>query len=81
MSTNPRGRRNSPLNHDPEALRWALTKSGMTQRDLASAVGKSAGHISEILSGTRSAPQPLLEAIASTLNCPVVVLEAKRSIA
>lgn len=79
MQTIPRGHRMSPLNHDPEAVRWALTKSGYTQAQLADEVGVSRGLMSEILKGTRNARQPLLQQIARALNCPVVILESKRS--
>lgn len=68
----------SPLHHDPEALSWALSKSGMTQRDFAVAVDRSPGLVSEILRGTRNAPPTLLARMAEVLNCPVVTLEAKR---
>lgn len=79
MKTPTRGHRQSPLNHNPEALRWALTKSGLTQAELAARANVSRGLMSEIVNGTRNARQPTLEKIAAALNCPVVVLEAKRS--
>lgn len=68
----------SPLNHDPEAVRWALKKSGLTQREFAERISCSPGQLSEILKGTRNARQPLLERMADELNCPIVVLESKR---
>ena len=67
----------TPLNHSPEALKYALKQSGMTQRDLADAVKISRGLLSEILGGTRNAKQELLVKMAHVLNCPVVILEAK----
>lgn len=70
-----------PLHHDPEALAWALSKSGMTQRDFADELGKSRSLINEILKGTRNAGPALLIDMARVLNCPVVVLEAKREVA
>jgi hypothetical protein len=75
----------SPLNHEPEALAWALAKSGLTQRQLREVLLEkghpvSAGHLSEIINGIRNCRQPLLEAIAAALNCPVVVLERKRDL-
>ncbi|MGJ6980031.1 helix-turn-helix domain-containing protein [Aestuariimicrobium soli] len=45
----------SPLNHEPEALRYALDKSGLTQKQLAEAVGCSQSLVSEMLAGTRNA--------------------------
>lgn len=82
----PRGHRMSPLNHEPEALAWAITKSGYTQAGLVAALAAngnpvSKGQLSEIVRGTRNCRQPLLEAIAAVLNCPVVVLERKRVVA
>lgn len=69
------------LYHSPEALQWALDKSGLKQKELAARIGKSAGHVSDLLSGRRSAPPSLLLQIADALNCPVVALEAKRAVA
>lgn len=71
----------SPLNHDPDALRYALDKSGLTQRELAAAIGKSPSMVTEMLRGTRNATPATLAAIAVALNCPLVVIEAKRSAA
>jgi transcriptional regulator with XRE-family HTH domain len=78
MTKLPRGHRKSPLGHDPEALAWALKKSGLTQVAFAEQIGKSAGLVSEILKGTRNATPALLLEMAKALNCPIVVLEAKR---
>lgn len=77
----PRGHRMSPLDHSPEALRYALDKSGLTQSEFAEQVGKSQSLVSEILKGTRNANPRLLLRMAQVLNCPVVVLEAKRQVA
>lgn len=82
----PRNKRNTPLNHEPEALAWAITKSGMNQTEVIAALAKmkvtvSKGQFSEIVNGTRNCRQPLLEAIAKVLNCPVVALERKRDAA
>lgn len=82
----PRGHRKSPLNHEPEAMEWAWRKSGLTQVQLLEALAAagnpvSKGQLSEIIKGTRNCQQPLLEAIAKVLNCPVVVLERKRDAA
>lgn len=73
-----RGPRRKPLDHDPEALRYALAKSGLTQLALARAVDRSPGFISEVLAGTRNTGTALLPKLAAVLNCPVVVIEAKR---
>lgn len=82
----PRGHRKSPLNHEPQAMAWAVRKSGYTQAQLLDALiatgsPVSKGQLSEIIKGTRNCQQPLLEAIAKVLNCPVVVLERKRDAA
>lgn len=68
----------SPLDHDPEALQWALDKSGMKQKDFAEAIGKSPSLVSEMLKGTRNATPEVIQKMAEALNCPVVVLERKR---
>lgn len=78
MANIPRGHRKSPLNHDPAGLRYALDKSGLSQAEFAKALGRSPGLVSEILKGTRNAGPALLMQMASVLNCPVVVIEAKR---
>lgn len=81
MAQIPRSHRMSPLNHEPEALRYALDKSGLTQSAFAAELGKSEGLISEILRGIRNANPKLLVEMARVLNCPVVVLERKRDVA
>ena len=78
MNTATRGIK-SPLNHDPEALAWALSKSGLTQSAFAAQLGKSPSLVSEILKGTRNATPSLMADMAQVLNCPIVVLEAKRA--
>lgn len=80
MAQIPRGHRMRPLDHSPDALRYALDKSGLTQAEFASKIGHSGGYVSEILKGTRNANPRLLIQMAKVLNCPVVVLEAKREI-
>lgn len=70
----------SPLDHEPEALQWALKKSGLSQAEFAEKIGKSQSLVSEILRGTRNAKPALLIEMARALNCPVVVLERKREI-
>ncbi|MEH3033322.1 MAG: hypothetical protein PGN07_04600 [Aeromicrobium erythreum] len=73
----------SPLNHEPEALEWAIRKSGYTQAQVIEALADrgvklSKGLLSEMVKGTRNCRQPMLEEIARVLNCPVVALERKR---
>lgn len=75
----PRDHRQSPLDHEPEALRYALAQSGLTQKDFSKRIGKSEGLVSEILKGTRNATPALIGVMASVLNCPRVVLERKRA--
>lgn len=78
MTKIPRGHRKSPLNHEPDALAYALRNSGLTQVAFAKAIGKSPSLVSEILAGTRNATPELLRKMARVLNCPVVAIEAKR---
>lgn len=71
------------MNHEPESVAWAINKSGYTQAQVVSELAEkgvkvSKGQLSEIVNGTRNCRQPLLEAIALVLNCPVVALERKR---
>lgn len=72
----------SPLDHDPGALRYALDNSGLSQVQFAAALTppRSQSYISEILKGKRNANPALLRDMARVLNCPVVVLQAKRPI-
>lgn len=72
--------RKRPLHHDPAALRYALDASQLTQRQLADRIGRSEMLVSYLLSGKRSAGPALLPEIAKALNCPIVVLEAKRPV-
>lgn len=79
----PRGHRLTPLNHEPEALQYAISKAGVTQKWLIDALAQrghkvSKGQMSDIVKGDRNCQQPVLVAIAGLLNCPVVVLERKR---
>lgn len=78
-TTIPRDHRQSPLDHEPEAVVYALKQSGMTQKEFARRVGKSESLVSEILKGTRNATPALIGTMAKVLNCPRVVLERKRA--
>ncbi|MGL3805884.1 helix-turn-helix domain-containing protein [Paeniglutamicibacter sp. R2-26] len=78
MATTRRGHRMSPLNHSPDAVKWAMNAVGMKQAQLAEATGISKSLINEILGGTRNATPEKLRIIAQALNCPTTVLEAKR---
>lgn len=80
MAKIPRGHRMSPLDHSPEGVKFALDRSGLSQREFAGKLSRSESYISEILKGTRNANPRLLLAMARVLNCPVVVLEAKREV-
>lgn len=77
----PRGHRMTALDHEPEALRYALDQSGLTQKEFAQRLKKSQSLVSEILKGTRNATPALIGDMARVLNCPRVVLERKREIA
>lgn len=74
----PRGHRMTALDHEPEGVAYALRQSGLTQKEFATQLGKSQSLISEILKGTRNATPALIADMARVLNCPRVVLEAKR---
>lgn len=80
MATNiPRGHRMSDLDHEPDAVAYALRNSGLTQKEFAQQLGKSQSLISEILKGTRNATPALIADMARVLNCPRVILERKRA--
>lgn len=64
--------------HEPEAVRYARQKAGLTKTDLARRLGVSLSLISQIESGDRNATPAMLLRLADALNCPVVVLERKR---
>lgn len=74
----PRGHRMSSLDHEPEAVAYALRQSGLTQKEFAARLGKSQSLISEILKGTRNATPALIGDMSRVLNCPRVVLESKQ---
>lgn len=78
MATSKR-RRPRVLNQEPSAVTWAREKCELTKRALAEAVGISEQLMNEIESGWRNATPANLRKIADALNCPVVLLERKRS--
>jgi transcriptional regulator with XRE-family HTH domain len=67
-----------PLDHEPEAFRFARERSGLTMTQLAERAGVSLSLVSEIESGTRNATPAMLLKFAEAMNCPLVVLERKR---
>lgn len=69
----------SDYDHEPEAVIWARKKAGLTKSDLARALGVSLPLISMIEGGKRNATPALLIRMADVLNCPIVVLERKRT--
>jgi len=78
--TNPE-RAPARLHHSPEAVRWARERAGLTQTQLAERAGLARTLVVEIEGGTRNATPANLLKLAEALNCPVVVLEAKREVA
>ncbi|MFJ1581913.1 helix-turn-helix domain-containing protein [Streptomyces sp. NPDC088197] len=79
----PARRRTRPgrLRQEPGAVTWACEKAGLTERALADTIGISEQLMGEIESGWRSATPANLIKIAVALNCPLVVLERKRTAA
>ncbi len=76
----PRTRtRPSRLHQEPEAVTWAREKAGLTKRALANMIGISEQLMGEIESGWRNATPVNLAKIAAALNCPIVVVERKRT--
>ncbi|MFB8406407.1 helix-turn-helix domain-containing protein [Streptomyces sp. NPDC055912] len=66
------------MNHAPEAVTYAREKAGLTKRELAKAIHISEQLMGQIESGRRNATPEKLRRLALALNCPLVVLEAKR---
>jgi DNA-binding XRE family transcriptional regulator len=77
MPDTTRPRRIAPVDHDPEALKWARERAGWRATDLARAVGISRSLLSEAEGGTRGLSPAIKNKIAETLNCPVTVFERK----
>lgn len=67
------------LTHSPKGLRYALDQSGLKQVEFAKKMGYSEGMVSEWLNGTRNLTTANIIKAATVLNCPRVVLEAKRA--
>jgi transcriptional regulator with XRE-family HTH domain len=67
-----------PLDHEPEAVKYARDKAGLTQQQLADLVGVSRTLITEIENGTRNATPIVIAKLATAMNCPRVILERKR---
>lgn len=78
MNPRKRRRKGAPLNHAPEAVTYAREKAGLTKRALAAKCGISEQLMGDIEAGRRNATPENLLKFATALNCPVVVLEAKR---
>lgn len=68
----------SPLDHEPEAVKYARNQAGLTMQQLADRCGVSKSLIVEIENGTRNATPPMIRKLAEALNCPRVILERKR---
>lgn len=78
MTAPQRQQAKDPLDHEPEAVAYARSQSGLTQQQLADLCGVSRSLITEIELGTRNARPPMIRKLATALNCPRVVLERKR---
>lgn len=79
MSERPTRRpHGAPLHHAPEAVTYAREQAGLTKRALAEKCGFSEQLMCDIEAGRRSATPAKLAQMAAVLNCPKVVLEAKR---
>lgn len=82
MSATPERGRWQPdaarLHHEPEAVRWARKRAGLTVTALARAISVSPSLITEIEQGTRNATPERLKQIAVAVDCPVVMLRSKR---
>lgn len=77
MPTGTRPRRKTPVDHDPDALKWARERAGWRQAALARAVGISRSTLCEAERGTRGLHPDTKNKIAAALKCPVTVFERK----
>jgi transcriptional regulator with XRE-family HTH domain len=75
MPATTRPRRIAPVDHNPEALAWAMRRAGWRQAELAREIGISRSLMSEALKGTRGLSPATLNKIAQTLGCPVTAIE------
>jgi transcriptional regulator with XRE-family HTH domain len=72
------GKAKYPTDHQPEAVKFARERAGLTKTGLAQMLGVSLPLISQIESGKSNATPAMIRKLAEALNCPVVVLERKR---
>jgi transcriptional regulator with XRE-family HTH domain len=75
MPATTRPRRIAPVDHNPEALAWAMRRAGWRQAELAREVGISRSLMSESLKGTRGLSPAVLNKIAEKLGCPITAIE------
>lgn len=68
-----------PLDHDPATLRARRVAVGLTQAQVAATAGISAGHLSELESGTRNPSPPVLKQLADALACDSTDLMARQN--
>lgn len=80
MTESPRrAQARRPLDHDPATLRTRRVEAGLTGAELAQRAEISAGHLSELESGSRNASPPVLARLARELGCEIRDLTAKRA--
>ncbi|MGV2383722.1 MAG UNVERIFIED_CONTAM: helix-turn-helix domain-containing protein [Thermobifida fusca] len=80
MTTTPPEGAPRRLRQLPEAVTYAREQAGLKQVELARRVGISYQLMSDIERGYRSATDETLNRLAAALNCPRVMLEAKREV-
>jgi transcriptional regulator with XRE-family HTH domain len=64
-------------NQEPLHLKWAREARGLSQAELARAIGKPRSLINEMEAGTRNATPAVMLALASALSCPLSLLERR----
>ena len=80
MTTTPPEGAPRRLRQLPEAVTYAREQAGLKQVELARRVGISYQLMSDIERGYRSATDETLNRLAEALNCPRIILEAKREV-
>lgn len=75
MPITTRPRRKSPVDHDPQALKWARERAGWRQAALAREAGIAPSTLCEAEKGTRGLHPATVIRLAEILKCPVTVFD------
>jgi len=79
MPTTTRPRRKTPVDHNPEALKWARERAGWRQAELAREAGIARSTLCEAEKGTRGLHPATKIRLAQILGCPVTLFDRPRA--